>query len=110
MSSFDPIQLNYLVFDDENEEQNQNALHVKIPGFSCNLVFVNPNDFYIVDKDEFDLEGFKSYITKSTQGLFISLIATDWNMLKQTTNYNEVNGLEVVEIMLGINPKYRKCP
>ncbi|MEO8947305.1 MAG: hypothetical protein ABI308_02780 [Mucilaginibacter sp.] len=110
MSSFDPIQLNYLVFDDENEEKNQNALHVKIPGFTCNLVFINPNDFYQVDKDEFDIEGFTNHITQSTQGLFISLIATDWNMLAKTTNYNEINGLQVVEIMLGINQKYRKCP
>lgn len=110
MSSYNPIQLNYIVFDDENEELNQNAIHVKIQGFDCNLVFINPNDFYIVENDEFDIEGFKNKITELTKGLSISLIATDWNMLAKTTNYNEINGLEVVEIMLGLNAKYRKVP
>lgn len=110
MSSYDPIQVNYVVFDDENEELNQNAIHVKIQGFNCNLIFVNPSDFYIVESDTFDIEGFKNKIIERTKGLNIGLIATDWNMLAKTTNYSEINGLEIVEIMLGINFKYRKCP
>lgn len=110
MSTTAPIQINYLVFDDENEEINQNIINVTIPGFGFNLVFINPNDFYVVEDDTFDIDGFKHAITEGTKGLFISMIATDWNMLKKTTNYNEINGLEIVEIMLSVNTKYRKCP
>lgn len=109
MSSSSPITLNYLVFDDENDEANQNALNVKIPGFTCNYIFINPIDFYIVGNDTFDIEAFKNKIIEETKGYQISLVATDWNMLHQTTNHNEINGLEVIEILLAINEKYRKC-
>jgi len=110
MSSNDPIQLNYLVFDDEDEEKNQNGLQVKIPGFTCNLIFVNPTDFLIAEDNTFDIDGFKKEIVSKTKGYYISLIATDWNMLPQTTNHPELNGLEIVETLLKINEKYRKCP
>lgn len=110
MSSSPPIQINYLVFDDENEEINQNSLHVVIAGYSCNLIFINPNDYYVVENDTFNIDGFKHAIIEQTKGLSISLIATDWNMQAKTVNYNEINGLQIVEIMLSIHPKYRKCP
>jgi hypothetical protein len=109
MSSFAPIQLNYLVFDDDNEEINQHPLNVKIPGLNCNLIFINPKDFYIVEDDSFDIDSFKNKIAELTKGLPISLIATDWNMIDKTTNYNAINGLEIIEIMLAVNSKYRKC-
>ena len=110
MASTDPIELNYLVFDDEDEERNQNLLNVKIPGFSCNLLFVNPVEFYNAENDTFDIEAFKSKIIEITRGRHISLVATDWNMMRSCSNYSEVNGLEIIEILLKINEKYRKCP
>lgn len=110
MSSSDPIQLNYLVFDDEEEERNQNNLNVKIPGFICNLLFVNPTDFFAASENKFDIDGFKKEIENKTKGYYISLIATDWNMLQKTDNHPELNGLEIIEILLKINEKYRKCP
>lgn len=110
MSSSSPIQLNYLVFDDENEEKNQNHLNVIISGFHFNLIFINPNEFYHVQDDIFDIDDFKQKIVDETKGLQINLVATDWNMLAKTANYNEVNGLEIIEILIHINEKYKKCP
>ncbi|MGQ3013460.1 MAG: hypothetical protein ACT6QS_07125 [Flavobacteriales bacterium] len=110
MSSSDPIQLNYLVFDDEEEEKNQNNLNVKVSGFTCNLIFVNPTDFFIAEDNQFDAEGLKAEIVAKTQGFHISLVATDWNMLPATANHAELNGLEIIETLLRINDKYRKCP
>lgn len=109
MSSGNPIQLNYLVFDDEDEEQNQNALKVKIPGFECNLIFFNPNHYYNADNNTFDITAFKEKIFNDTKGQHIDLIATDWNMLQATENHDEINGLAIIDILLELNTKYRKC-
>lgn len=110
MSSSNSIQLNYLVFDDENEEKAQNLLRVKIPGVICNVIFINPLEFYNPEDDTFNAAAFEQQINEETKGYYISLVATDWNMLHETKNYKEVNGLQIIELLLTINEKYRKCP
>lgn len=110
MSSRDPIQYNYLVFDDEDEEANQNTKQVRVDGFSCNLAFVNPTHFFNPHDNSFNEEAFLNDIVEKTRGHYIRLIATDWNMLRQSTNYPEVNGLQIIEALVKVDQKYRKCP
>lgn len=110
MSSREPIDFYYLVFDDEDEEENQNKLLVKAAGLRCHVIFVNPQKFYNPENDTFDFDGFKNEIKSKTYGHPINFIATDWNMLHKTKNFPEVNGLEVIEFLVKIDEKkYRKC-
>lgn len=108
MSSSKKLPLNYLVFDDENDELQQNKINVKIDGISCNVIFINPFDHYDVDKNEFKIDDFKSRIETETRGKQINLIASDWNMIPKTSNYDEVNALEIIEILISLNEKYKK--
>jgi len=102
------IPLTYLVFDDEDDELNQNKLNVKIAGMSCDVIFFNPNNYYDADNDEFNVDNFKEDILEICKGKQIHLVASDWNMLKPTSNYPEVNALQIMQILIEINPKYKK--
>lgn len=108
MSSSEKIPVNYLVFDDENDELQQNIINVKIEGISCNVIFINPFDHFDVEKNEFKIDEFKNRIESETKGKQINLIASDWNMIPKTSNYNEVNALEIIEILISLNEKYKK--
>ena len=110
MSSNSQIRLNYLVFDDEDDEKNQNGMKVKIPGLAFNLIFINPNDSYIAENETFNIEGFEQEIIDKTKGQHISLIATDWNMVSESKNYPQVNGFQIIEILIKIKEKFKKCP
>ena len=108
MSTSNKILLNYLVFDDENEEISQNKSSVGVPGFDCQLIFVNPVNCWNQDTNEFELERFNSELEQVTLGKQINLIASDWNMVPQTVNHKEINALEIIKILVNKNPKFKK--
>ncbi|WP_185212828.1 hypothetical protein [Sphingobacterium mizutaii] len=108
MSSTEPLKINYLVFDDEGKEFALNQKNVKSPGIECNVIFFNPNDYYDALNDEFKINEFIVDIKQKIEGKYISLVASDWNMLRKTANYPEVNALQIIQILLGINDKHKK--
>lgn len=108
MASSKKIPLNYLVFDDEDEEKNQHSININISGIECNLIFINPTEFLDVDKNIFDIEAFKSEIDKKIKGLQINLIASDWNMVGKSKNYPPINAFEIIKILTNKNDKFKK--
>jgi len=108
MATNQKIPLNYLVFDDENDEHKLNLSQVRVSGMECNVIFFNPNDYFDPDKNEFEIDRFKTEIKTRTRGCQIHLVASDWNMLGKSENYPEVNALQIIEILLEIHDKYKK--
>jgi len=108
MATSKKILLNYLVFDDEDEEINQNKSNVSVHGFDCDLIFINPANYWDQDTNEFEIDRFNKEIDDLIQGKQINLIASDWNMVPETENYKEVNALEVIKILVNKNPKFKK--
>lgn len=108
MASSNKITLNYLVFDDEDEEIYQNKANVGVSGMECNLIFINPVKYWNQDTDEFDIDSFKIELEKLLEGNQINLIASDWNMIPKTKNYNEINALEIIKILVEKNDKFKK--
>lgn len=108
MASSNKIILNYLVFDDEDEEINQNKLNVSVPGMECNLIFVNPVKYWNQETNEFDIDNFSLKLEQLLQGVQINLIASDWNMVPKTENYEEINALEIIKILSQKNDKFKK--
>lgn len=108
MASSDKIPVNYLVFDDQNEEADQNKIEVSIKGMKCNLIFLNPLEFLDPDTNIYDIESLTQRIKELVLGKEISLIASDWNMVPQSENYGEINALEIIKILVGIHEKFKK--
>jgi hypothetical protein len=108
MASSNKIPLNYIVFDDESDELQQNKSNVSVAGVDCNLIFINPTDFLDVATNNFKIAEFESMIDEKTRGLQINLIASDWNMLPKTNNYNEINALEIIKILVNKHEKFKK--
>ncbi|EJL69979.1 hypothetical protein [Chryseobacterium populi] len=108
MASSNKISLNYLVFDDEDEELNQNKTQVKVPGIECNLIFVNPVKYWNQETNEFDIDSFNTELDELLRGKQINLIASDWNMIPKTENYDEINALEIIKILVGKHEKFKK--
>src|SRR5690606_21308986 len=108
MATSNKILLNYLVFDDDNEEINQSKSNVNVHGFDCQLTFINPVNYWNQDTNEFELDRFNKDLDELLKGKQIHLIASDWNMVPKTVNHQEVNALEVIKILVGKNPKFKK--
>lgn len=108
MASSNKIQLNYLVFDDENEEFNQNKANVNVSGISCNLIFINPVDFWNDETDEFKIDEFINFLDEKLKGKQINLIASDWNMVPTTKNYGPINALAIIKILVEKHEKFKK--
>ena len=72
------ISLNYLLFDDDTTAEEKYRREVTINGCTCNIIYINPLDFYIADTNNFNKEAFISHIKTQTRGKEINLIATDW--------------------------------
>lgn len=108
MASSNKIILNYLVFDDEDEEINQNKSNVSVPGMECNLIFINPVKYWNQETNEFDINNFNLKLEQLLQGIQINLIASDWNMVPKTENYEEINALEIIKILSQKNDKFKK--
>ncbi|NIJ45610.1 hypothetical protein FHR24_002078 [Wenyingzhuangia heitensis] len=102
------IPLNYLVFDDENEELNQNKAKVKVNGVDLNLIFINPVNFLDLDTNEFKIEEFVSFLDEELKGKPINLIASDWNMVPKTVNHGAINALEIIKILVSKHEKFKK--
>lgn len=107
MSSNSKIDVNYLVFDDDNDAQNQYITQVIIPGYTCNLIYINPKDFFLVDDNKFDNENFIKEIIDKTKGLNINLIVTDWNILAPSDGFNGFVGWDVIESVLVAKDKLK---
>lgn len=108
MASTNKIPITYLVFDDENGEFEQNKINVKIDGVECHLIFVNPVNYWNHNTNTFEMDKFKEELDESLKGKYISLIASDWNMVPKTENFQEINALEIIKILVGLNEKFKK--
>ena len=102
------IPINYLVFDDEDEEINQNRAKVNVPGIDFNLIFINPVNFWDQDTNEFKIEEFINLLDEELKGKQINLIASDWNMVPETNNYVAINALEIIKILIKKHEKFKK--
>ncbi|SFJ22777.1 hypothetical protein [Myroides guanonis] len=74
------IPADYLVFDDDEDTLKQYNINVKIKGYDCNPIHINPTNFLDPSTGEFDEKGFKDEIILKTQGKNITLVLSDWNM------------------------------
>jgi hypothetical protein len=108
MASSNKIPLNYLVFDDEDEEFNQNRSNVKVPGINCNLIFINPVNFWDEETDEFKIDKFINHLDDKLKGIQINLIASDWNMVPKTKNHEPINALAIIKILVEKHEKFKK--
>ena len=108
MTSVVQNEISYLVFDDEDEERNQQHLNVNVSGFLCNLTFLNPKEFYDLETDSFNTTAFTEKIEGDIKGKNIRLVATDWNILQPTGNFQGLNGWNIIDIILNLNEKYKK--
>lgn len=98
----DNIPANYLIFDDDDDTLKQYNLNVKIPGYDCNPIHINPVNFINPDNGEFDIESFKAEIIEKTQGKNISLILSDWNM-----SLPDIFGWDIIEICIETKEKLK---
>lgn len=74
------IPANYLVFDDDDGTLDQYNLNVKINGYDCNAIHINPTNFVNPNTGQFDEKSFKEEIILRTEGKNITLVLSDWNM------------------------------
>lgn len=108
MATSKKLPLNYIVFDDEAGELDQNKMNVTVPGIECNLIFINPVEYWDVDSDEFKMDDFSQKIDDEITGKQINLIASDWNMVPKTANHKEINALEIIKLLVSKNDKFKK--
>lgn len=99
------IDLYYFVFDDDNNQETLHRQNVTIRGCNCNLLFINPKDFYDENKNSFDEEAFKEKVIRESQGKEISLSATDWNLIPNNDNFNGICGWDIIELVIQAKPK-----
>lgn len=103
--------LNYLVFDDDNEAANQYKLKISIAPKLCNLIFINPTDFYDVEANKFNNKEFISKIQEATQGKHINLIISDWNILDANPDgFSGIVGWDVIEATIMAKEKLKNTP
>lgn len=99
------IDLYYFVFDDDNNQEAIHRQNVTIQGCNCNLLFINPKDFYDENENSFDREAFKEKVIRESQGKEISLIATDWNIIPNNDNFIGICGWDIIELVIQAKPK-----
>lgn len=102
------IPLNYLVFDDNQEAEKIYQESVKINSCVCNIYYINPKDFYNEEDNSFNEDEFISYIKKKTEGIHISLIATDWHILPKIGEFPGVFGWDVIEYAIRAKETFEK--
>lgn len=108
MSSSQPLYLNYLVFDDDNDAENQYRSNIAIPSYKCNLIFINPTDFYDAELNVFNEEQFISEIQNKTQGININLIISDWNILSSNDEgFSGIVGWDIIEYVIKAKDKLK---
>ncbi|KAF2079429.1 hypothetical protein [Flavobacterium sharifuzzamanii] len=110
MASTDKFQSRYLVFDDDDEAENQYKRSVKIDGYECIPIYINPSDFFDADKNEFKEEEFTTAIIEKTAGININLIVTDWNIIDSNENYKGLVGWDILEYVIKTKDKLKSKP
>jgi hypothetical protein len=101
------IELNYLVFDDDIDAPKQYKDKIKIPGCLVNSICINPVDFFNVDENNFNEEGFKNEIINKTKGRNINLVITDWNIMKAHEGFDGIIGWNIIEKVLEAKEKLK---
>ncbi|MGV8946475.1 MAG: hypothetical protein ACOH1N_08605 [Lutibacter sp.] len=102
------LKLNILVFEDDSEQKEILISKIKVSGFETNILFIDPLEFYNAQNDSFDNNLFLEVIREKVKGNYIHLIASDWNLFESTENCHAIKGIDVIETMLSIGPKYSK--
>lgn len=110
MASSNKIPLNYLVFDDDDEAENQYIKNIQIAGYHCTPIFINPTDFYDVDKNEFNEYNFLQAIIEKTAGLNINLIVSDWNIIDKNEDFSGTVGWDIVQYVIKAKDKLKNKP
>lgn len=110
MTLTDKIQSRYLVFDDDDEAENQYKRNVKIDGHECIPIYINPSDFFDADKNEFKEDQFCAEIIEKTKGVNISLIVTDWNIIDKNENFKGLVGWDILEYVIKTKDKLKSKP
>ena len=98
------IDLHYLVFDDEDQQKTLLTQVINISGCNCNLIFINPKDYIDEKTGSFNQEAFKSKVVEESQGKEISLIATDWKLIK-SDKFNGICGWDIIELVIEAKQK-----
>lgn len=96
------IPANYLVFDDDDDALDQYKLKVKIEGYDCNPIYINPANFVDPENGNFKVEEFKIEIIERTNGVNICLILTDWNM-----SLPDIFGWDIIEYCIDAKNKLK---
>lgn len=108
MSSNQPLSLNYLVFDDDNDAESQYRSNITVPSYNCNLIFINPTEFYDAESNLFNGEQFISEIQKKTQGININLVISDWNILPANEDgFQGIVGWDIIEYVIKAKNKLK---
>lgn len=110
MASTQKIQSRYLVFDDDDEAENQYKRNVKIDGYECMPIYINPSDFFNAETNEFKEEQFIATIIEKTAGVNINLIVTDWNIIDKNDGYNGLVGWDVLQYVIKSKDKLKSRP
>lgn len=108
MSSGQPISLNYLVFDDDDDAKNQYQSNITIPSCQCNMIFINPVDFFDAESNVFNNDKFIEEICEKTKGVNINLIISDWNILPSNSDgFSGIVGWNVIESAIKAKDKLK---
>jgi hypothetical protein len=106
----DKIQLNYLVFDDDDEAENQYRKNVKIDGYDCIPIYINPSDFFDAEENKFKKDEFTAAIIEKTKGINVNLIVTDWNIIDKNDSFKGLVGWDILEYVLQTKDKLKSRP
>lgn len=101
------ISLNYLLFDDDTTAEEKYRREVTINGCTCNIIYINPLDFYIADTNNFNKEDFISCIETQTRGKEINLIATDWHIFGDVGSSSTIYGWDIIEYVIEAKSKFK---
>jgi len=110
MASTNKIKVSYLVFDDDDEAENQYIKNIQIPGYDCDPIFINPTDFYDADKNEFNEETFLQAIIEKTAGINVNLVVSDWNIIDKNEDFAGVVGWDIVQFVIKAKEKLKNKP
>ena len=110
MASTDKIKVSYLVFDDDDEAENQYIKNIQIPGYICDPIFINPSDYYDAGENEFNEETFLQAISEKTAGINVNLIVSDWNIIDKNEDFAGVVGWDIVQLVIKAKDKLKNKP
>ena len=110
MTSTDKIQLRYLVFDDDDDTENQYRKNVKMEGYDCIPIYINPTDFFDAEKNKFKEDEFLAIIDEKIKGFNINLIVTDWNIIDKNDGFKGLVGWDILEYVLQAKEKLKSKP